>query len=663
MRWTLRIAVLLLTVAAAAQMREVLTVSVVEVPVTVVDSGGNPVRGLTSANFRLYDNGKEVAITSFDAIDFASEQTMQAISPMNPAARRNFLLLFDLSFSRPGNLGRAQEAARMFVEKAAGPRDLIGVGTIDTQHGFHLLSSFTSDRKLVAEAIAHPGELKSTDPLHLGNNGNNVDVADQSSGVATRGNAALGSENAEALVASAIKQNRETVRAQVEKQMDFLGDLAKTLRAVPGRKHVLLLSEGFDSRFVQGRDARDNYADTDNAKPNIDSDARYGTSSSMSALQRMTKFFRGSDVILHALDIQGLRVQNDVSSGSVINNNASLALLAEPTGGMVFQNVNKVDDNLKRMLHSQEVVYVLAFRASSSKPGQFHDLKVKLVSVPGSAKVSNRAGYYEGGSETAQERALSNAEIITNDIPQGDVKVSAVMAAFGGASENAQVPVVLEIDGSDLIKDAKSASIDAEVYLYAFDSDGSVRDRAYQKLTLDLKKVGDKLRGSGIKYYSTLSLPPGRYAVKALVRVPSTERKGFVRSDVTVAKKGEMVVLPPIFVEEQPKWLMVKGASHDPNAPYPFELNGEQFIPATGAHARDGGTKRFAVFIQNPPADELTFDANQKVKFIGAAKTPGSTAFVMELGKIDPAIATLDVTVRLKGASGGQKTSVVLGGN
>src|SRR6266446_7037070 len=330
MRWTLRIAMILCAVAAAAQVREILTVSVVEVPVTVVDSSGNPVRGLSSANFRLYDNGKEVAITSFDTIDFASEPTMQAVSPMNPAARRNFLLLFDLSFSKAGNLVRAQEAARAFVSKAIGPRDLIGVGTIDAQRGFHLLSAFTSDRQLVAEAIAHPGELKSTDPLHLGNNGNNVEVADQS-GVGSRSNAALGSENAEAMVASAIKQNRETVRAQVEKQMDFLGDLAKTLRSVPGRKHLLLLSEGFDSRFLQGRDARESFNDTDNANPNIDSDARYGTTSSMSALQRMTKFFRGSDVVLHALDIQGLRVQNDVNGGSMINSNASLALLAEPT--------------------------------------------------------------------------------------------------------------------------------------------------------------------------------------------------------------------------------------------------------------------------------------------------------------------------------------------
>src|SRR5258706_11062286 len=355
--------------------------------------------------------------------------------------------------------------------------------------------------------------------------------------------------------------------------MDFVGDLAQNLRVIPGRKQVLLLSEGFDSRFVQGKDARDSFMDSLTANPNADTDARYGTTSAMSSLQRMARFFRNSDVVLHALDIQGLRVQNDVTAGAMVNNNASLALLAEPTGGMVFQNVNNIDDNLKRMLRSQEVVYVLAFRASSAKPGQFHDLKVKLVNVPGNAKAFNRAGYYEGGSETQQERLLTNAEIITNDIQQDDVKVSAITAAFTGATDKAQVPVILEITGLDLIKDVKGNTTEAEIYLYAFDSDGTVRDRAYQKMTLDLKKVGDKLRGSGIKYYATLSLPPGKYAIKALVRVPETEHKGFVRSDVTVAKQGEMVIFPPIFVEEQPRWLMVKGTSHDPNAAYPFELN------------------------------------------------------------------------------------------
>src|SRR6202140_4480874 len=107
-----------LIIAAAtvfAQVREMVNVNVVEVPVTVVDSSGNPVRGLTAANFELLDNGTKRAITSFDKIDFASGESMTAISPLNPAARRQFMLLFDLSDSSPNALARAQEAARLFV--------------------------------------------------------------------------------------------------------------------------------------------------------------------------------------------------------------------------------------------------------------------------------------------------------------------------------------------------------------------------------------------------------------------------------------------------------------------------------------------------------------------------------------------------------------------
>src|ERR1700682_3892000 len=107
-----------IVIAAAtvfAQVRETVNVNVVEVHVTVVDSSGNPVRGLTVANFELIDSGTKRQITSFDKIDFASGESMTAISPLNPAARRQFMLLFDLGNSSPNSLTRGQEAARQFV--------------------------------------------------------------------------------------------------------------------------------------------------------------------------------------------------------------------------------------------------------------------------------------------------------------------------------------------------------------------------------------------------------------------------------------------------------------------------------------------------------------------------------------------------------------------
>src|SRR5947209_10305345 len=155
--------------SAFAQMKETVNVNVIEVPVSVVDSSGNPVRGLTAANFEIYDAGKKQTITSFDKIDFASTETSNAISPLNPAARRSFLLLFDLGFSSPKSLVRAQEAARNFVKTAVQPRDLVGVGTIDNDHGFRLQTAFTTDRELVESVIADPSGFRGNDPLQIAN--------------------------------------------------------------------------------------------------------------------------------------------------------------------------------------------------------------------------------------------------------------------------------------------------------------------------------------------------------------------------------------------------------------------------------------------------------------------------------------------------------------
>jgi VWFA-related protein len=645
-----RIAILLsaFAVAAVAQMQETLTVNVVEVPVTVVDSSGNPVRGLTAANFKLYDAGKEVPVNSFDMIDFASKESMSAVSPMNPAGRRNFMLLFDLSFSKPKSLAKAQDAARQFVAKAVQPRDLVGVGTIDSRHGFHLVTSFTTDRKLVAEAITNPGSLRSDDPLHLGRAGNIVDIGDVET--AGKSNAAAGSDVLAALVADSARLSREAVMAEVGKQMDFMGDLAKTLRSIPGRKQLVYLTEGFDPRMVAGSDAREDLG-YDDSVYSQQTDRRFGSNMTSSALQRMATAFRGSDVVLHALDIQGLRVENDMDGGFV-NSNDSLRMMAEPTGGMVFKNANKIEEDFTRMMRAQEVVYVLAFQASVSKPGKFHDLKVKLVNTPAGTKAFARAGYYEGGGESKEERTLSNAEIIMNDIAQDDLHVAALAAPFATTSENSQVPVILEIDGNDILKDLKVRTASAEIYLYAFDSDGTVRDRMYQRVGLDINKVGDKLRAKGMKYYATLSLPPGKYAIKALVTIAESQRKGFARADLVVPKASEMTALP-VFVEEQPRWVMVKGTSHDKtNAAYPFEIGGEQFIPAATAR-----TKRIAVFVPNAKPGDVTFETTPKVKFLGAANSAGATALVMELE--GPASA-FDITVHRRGVSDASKASVRL---
>lgn len=164
-RRVLYLLLLFIAPLAFGQLSEKMTVTLVEVPVTVVDGSGNPVRGLTAENFQLSDDRGKHPITSFEAVDFTTADS----GAVSPVARRSFLLLFDLSNTTPNKLSRAQRAARQFVKVQSHPADLFAVGTIETRRGFRMITAFTSDRDLLAAAIDNPSSFIASDPLGISN--------------------------------------------------------------------------------------------------------------------------------------------------------------------------------------------------------------------------------------------------------------------------------------------------------------------------------------------------------------------------------------------------------------------------------------------------------------------------------------------------------------
>jgi VWFA-related protein len=623
------IVIFLIAAAAAAQVRESVTVNLIEVPVTVVDGSGNPIRGLKAADFEIFDQGKKREITSFDTIDFGVRDGVTATSPMNPAARRSFLLLFDLGYSSPNSLARAQDAARRFVKESVKPRDLVGVGTIDVDRGFHLLTMFTTDRELIASAIGNPLSFRSTDPLQIANQISVLQVDEPLTGQPDPGTfKGLALQHQIDVARGMKREGAGAVRKRVEKQVDILGDLAKVLRSVPGRKQIIFLSEGFDAAFLQGRDVKttsgqkkeneiENNAAMSGSLWDVDSDARYGSVTGLTTLNRMASYFRSSDVVLHAIDIKGVRVQSDVAEGEAVNSNAGLFAVARPTGGFVFQNSNDLTENFARMLRGQEVVYVLGFQAPAVKAGSFHELSVKVAGV-NAARASYRAGYFEAGAESVAERALSDAEIIVNDVPKRDVRVDAIAAAFLIDETHAQVPVVLEINGEDLLRSAKDGQALAEVYVYAFDADGVVRDRLFEKMRLDVAKAGDRLHTTGVKFIAALTLPPGDYAVKSLVIVPDSGRRGFARANVKVPRAGETAASAFFLDAQPPQWVLVRGTTLDVGH-YPFQMGGQPFVPSAAARLRKGETRRFVVFVAGAQGEPVEVGA----EMIAKEESPG----------------------------------------
>jgi VWFA-related protein len=669
----------LIALSVAAQNTSTINVHVVELPVSVLDASGNPLRGLTAANFALYDEKKKQPITSFDSIDFAADAPASAISPMNPAARRSFVLLFDLGFTSPRAMSRAQDAARRFVTESTGPRDLVAVCTVSPDRGYRFITAFTTDRQLVASAIANPTTFRGADPLQLANQTViwSGPQGAESPGAApvneSSGHGAEADQYMRDLAASATSQNEAAVRQRIEREIDSLGNLARSLRMVPGRKQVVLLSEGFDARLLQGFDARGSKEQTKlntqivaGNMEKVDTDKMFGNSSSMSRIQRMADAFRAADVVLHAIDVQGVRVQNNLDEGSIINSNASLFLVSRPTGGEVFQNSNDLHSDFQRLLRQQEVVYVLGFHASDNAPGTFHNVSVKLVNVPPGSRAVHSAGYYERGRVTSVERALTNAEIIINDLPQTDLRVNVLATAFPpSGGKPAQVPVIIDINGADLMRETGTVIGGADIFIYAFDTAGVVRDRLYDRVTIEVAKVGEKVRTTGIRYYGTLMLPPGSYAVKTLVRTGDPERgaseaiekRGYARVNINVPSEGQIAILPPIPIDEDGKWLLVRSNRGD-NAAYPFEYAGRTFSPTATADV-SAGPRKVALFIFGAHPADLTFETRPRTNVLGVTESDGATKAILQVDAAGGATA-LDITVFKKGIAAGQHISVPL---
>lgn len=616
--------VLALVVSANAQrFGEAVQVTVIEVPVTVTDRSGNPLRNLTKEDFELYDDGKRVPIEYFEMVDMTTV-TAEARPdvPPPPVATRHFLLLFDLANSSPGTIGRATDAAKDFVNTQMGDRDLAAVATFTYEGGAKLLTSFTRNRTLLANAIetlGHPKYFKITDPLM-------VSAAISTPGLEAGGTGGGQKEGIESAVREMVEDlNRAATnladaeaKNRLKIQMTNFANMARILDRLPGQKQVILLSEGFDPRIVQGRDNRNRTFDErqqeageadaamSGAVWNVDNEKRFGSATATNDVRAMADIFRRSDVILHAIDIKGLRGGNadaSTAGGGRGKSNEALFLLATPTGGTVFQNENEISTNMTKMLKQQEVVYLLGFTArSSGKPGKFHELKVKARN----GRVSHRPGYFEAtGKLTEIERTLSLAEIMMTDTPIRDVELNVAATPLPGPSGKARVPVLVEIPGSKFLEGITGNAATATLYLYAFDAQNQVVDFLQQRISLDLAKAGDKVRGSGVRYLGTLRLPKGDYSVKALVRVEETGRAGFVRSPLTVPGFETATILPPVGFVEPGNWAMLVGPNRGDEYAYPFSAGEETYIPQRPATVANGGEYKLALFLYRVPLENL----------------------------------------------------------
>ena len=585
----LSIALLCLASGLGAQSFEDVTeVTAIEIPVQVLVDG-KPVRNLKAENFVVYQEKEKQLLIDFEMVDLYALPEEKAQEVPVPA-RRHFLLLFDLAFSEPRAIVQARAAARDLLGELH-PTDLVGVATYASSRGSELVLGFTPDRAQVLAAIDSLGlpelmDRQAVDPLRLVVE--EARDAIQGTGQMMR-DAEFGPSRGAKGTGDAIfleimeKALRESERADLIVQKEKISsmtrsfaELAKLMRSVNGRKHVVYLSEGYDSAILMGTanesDRREMQEMAEHGRGGfIDPDKKYGNSDMLGEVERMLEELRRADCIVQAVDIGGLRAATG-SQGSLgyarKGGKESLFQLARDTGGDLYENFNDLSAAMGKMLERTGVTYVLTIQPETAPDGEYHPLRVELRGGPRGARVVHRPGYFAPkpfAQRTRMERMLTTAGQVLVGSEGGAIRSKVQTRAIPGGQGTADVPVLVEIDGPSLLHLHQGQDLPAEIYVYAMDEKGQVRDYIAQTLALDLFKLEAKLLKTGLKFYGHLELPPGKYAARVLVRNGRTGQYGLKVAPVEVPafEAAAAVPAPPYFTDTQGDWLVVREASRE----------------------------------------------------------------------------------------------------
>ena len=336
------------------------------------------------------------------------------------------LAWFIITFSKIGSLQRSRDAAIDVVRTQLRPTDLAGVATYSGTQGAKLVLNFTSDFTQVEQAIlalgVTDGSRAVADPLSLtfvepDRMSADVPVVEGS----TTDPGQMAEDHLRLMQVHANKADRTDRQQQVVAFAHDFMTLARLLDAVPGRKDLVYLFEGFANDLAFASESNAEIAQMNQARESgnlwdIESGARFGDVALQSDLNRMLDALKKAGCVIHAIDIGSTGVGDSTESGRLnrrSGGNQGLSMMASETGGSYTRNSNELGSAMERVMRATSLTYVLTFQPQGlERDGKYHKLKVKLKDAPKGARVAYRPGYYAPtpyASKNPQERQMQIA--------------------------------------------------------------------------------------------------------------------------------------------------------------------------------------------------------------------------------------------------------------
>jgi VWFA-related protein len=541
------------------------------VNVTVRDKNGNFVQNLKPGSFTILEDNRPQKITSFDienvdavamqnvaqAKPLATEPAQPAGTSAAPAAanaadqfkdRRLIILFFDLSAMEPDEIDHAVTAAEHYVDTQMAPADLVSIVSL----GSALLvnQDFTADRDLLKKQLQAFGE------------GNGQGYEEGTTGT-TEGTPDTG----QPFTADDTEYNI----FNTDRRLEALRSVAEKLSHLQQKKSLIYFSSGMDRTGIENQ-----------------SELRAATNAAVrSNMAIYTMDLRGLQALVPGGEAQNasLRGTSPYSGQATINalnsnftTQETLVTLASDTGGRAFLDSNDFGQVFKGVQQDTSTYYLLGYRSTNAaRDGRYRRITVK-VNVPG-VKIDYRRGYYAAADykhSTKEDKELQLQQELASELPATDLPLYLGAAYFRLEPNKFFIPISLVVPGSQ-IPFVRSSDHDKAT----LDVIGVVLDNEHHPITQirDTVKLAvntsSEVQKKNVQYDTGLSLPPGKYHLKFVVRENQTGLMGSFETDLEVPDlKSQPLKMSSVVLASQ-----IEPAKKS-SAPNPLVRDGSEIIPS-----------------------------------------------------------------------------------
>jgi VWFA-related protein len=520
-----------------------ITTNLVQVDAVVTDKSGKVVTDLKPEEIKILEDGRPQKITNFSyyvtetptspALTEKPATSDKNAVPVPPTRlkpediRRTIAIVVDdlgLSFE---STHYVRSALKKFVDEQMQTGDLVAI--IRTSGGVGALQQFTSDKRQLYAAIdrvkwnsngrSGVSAFAPLEPPTPGSHGAEIDAANEE-----------------------LNQFREDVFATGT--LGAVNYVVKGLRQLPGRKSILLISDGF--RITSRDDPTRNERTRQRLLRLIDEAGRASV-----VIYTMNATGLQSLSLTAADNPGGGDIQQMLSDrrNTAFETQEGLDYIAQQTGGIAIKNTNDLSRGIRRVLEDQKGYYLIGYRPDNStfdpKTGRrtFHKLSLKITR-PGKFNVRMRngfLGYSDEDRRAPAQRTLAQQLLDALTSPFGSTGVHLQLTSLFSNDPKAGsiMRSMLHIDVRDLTCTAEANAMRKcvfDVLAMTFGDNGVPVDQNGRTYSMQLPDaVYARAQRDGLVYYVTVPIKkPGAYQLRVSLRDSSTERIGSASQFVEV---------------------------------------------------------------------------------------------------------------------------------